>query len=237
MKILVIVPAYNESDSIEKVVKTLQDLDDEIDYLVVNDCSTDNEEEVLLNISANHIVLPVNLGIGGAVQAGYQYAVARDYDIAIQIDGDGQHDPAYISSLIEPVIHGEADMAIGSRFITKEGFQSSGLRRTGITLLSTLIRMVCGVKVYDVTSGFRATNRYMTKVFADDYAQDFPEPEAIVACVMHGGKVKEVPVIMREREAGTSSIHSFKSIYYMIKVSLAVILRRFSMKKEVKKNE
>lgn len=237
MKILVIVPAYNESESIEKVVESLQNMENEIDYLVVNDCSTDNEEEVLRNISANHIVLPVNLGIGGAVQAGYQYADAHDYDIAIQIDGDGQHDPAYISKLVEPLISGEADMAIGSRFITKEGFQSSGLRRTGITMLSALIRLVCGVKVYDVTSGFRATNRFMTKVFANDYAQDFPEPEAIVSCVMHGGRVKEVPVVMREREAGVSSIHSFKSIYYMIKVSLAVILKRFTMKKEERKSE
>ncbi len=231
MKVLVIVPAYNESESIERVVESLQNLGDGIDYLVVNDCSTDNEEEVLLSISANHIVLPVNLGIGGAVQAGYQYADAHGYDVAIQIDGDGQHDPAYISELIEPVICGEADMAIGSRFITREGFQSSGLRRTGITMLSGLIRMVCGVKIYDVTSGFRATNRTMIKVFANDYAQDFPEPEAIVACVMCGGRVKEVPVVMREREAGTSSIHSFKSVYYMIKVSLAVILRRFTKKK------
>ena len=237
MKILVIVPAYNECESIEKVVDSLQNMENEIDYLVVNDCSTDNEEEVLRNISANHIVLPVNLGIGGAVQAGYQYADAHDYDIAIQIDGDGQHDPAYISKLVEPLISGEADMAIGSRFITKEGFQSSGLRRTGITMLSALIRLVCGVKVYDVTSGFRATNRFMTKVFANDYAQDFPEPEAIVSCVMHGGRVKEVPVVMREREAGVSSIHSFKSIYYMIKVSLAVILKRFTMKKEERKSE
>ena len=119
MKILVIVPAYNESESIEKVVESLQNMENEIDYLVVNDCSTDNEEEVLRNISANHIVLPVNLGIGGAVQAGYQYADAHDYDIAIQIDGDGQHDPAYISKLVEPLISGEADIAIGSRFITK----------------------------------------------------------------------------------------------------------------------
>lgn len=230
MKVLVIVPAYNESESIEKVVASLREAGENVDYIVVNDCSTDNEEEVLKNIGANHIVLPVNLGIGGAVQAGYMYADTHDYDIAIQIDGDGQHDPAYIMKLVEPVIRGEADMAIGSRFITKEGFQSSGLRRTGITLLSTLIRLVCGVKVYDVTSGFRATNRFMTKVFAEDYAQDFPEPEAIVTCVMYGGKVKEVPVIMREREAGTSSIHSFKSIYYMIKVSLAVILRRFAVK-------
>lgn len=237
MKALVIVPAYNESESIEKVVESLQNLGDGIDYLVVNDCSTDHEEEVLRNISANHIVLPVNLGIGGAVQAGYQYAVEHDYDVAIQMDGDGQHDPAYLSKLIEQVACGEADMAIGSRFITKEGFQSSGLRRTGITMLSTLIRLVCGVKIYDVTSGFRATNRSMIKVFADDYAQDFPEPEAIVTCVMHGGKVKEVPVIMREREAGESSIHSFKSIYYMIKVSLAVIMKRFTMKKGGKRSE
>lgn len=228
MKILVIVPAYNESENIEKVIENLSGID--ADYLIVNDCSTDNEEEILKNIRANYISLPVNLGIGGAVQAGYIYADTHGYDVAIQIDGDGQHDPAYIEKLVEPVLSGEADMAIGSRFIEKEGFQSSGLRRMGINFLSALIKLLCGVKVYDVTSGFRATNRKMTHIFARDYAQDYPEPEAIVACVTYGGKVKEVPVVMRERAGGVSSIHSFKSVYYMIKVSIAVILKRFTMK-------
>lgn len=230
MKILVIVPAYNESENIEKVIESIHNLNIKVDYLVVNDCSTDNTEEILKRIKANYISLPVNLGIGGAVQAGYVYADYNDYDIAIQIDGDGQHDPEYIEKLIEPVVKGEADMAVGSRFIDKEGFQSSGIRRMGINFLSGLIKIMCGIKVCDVTSGFRATNKKMTHIFANDYAQDYPEPEAIIATVMYGAKVTEVPVVMRERMGGTSSIHSFKSIYYMIKVSVSIILKRFTMR-------
>lgn len=229
MKILVIVPAFNESENIENVVSSLRECSDNVDYLVVNDCSTDNTKEILDDIGANYINLPVNLGIGGAVQAGYLYAKENGYDIAIQIDGDGQHDPAFIPKLIQPIIDGEADMTIGSRFIDKEGFQSSALRRAGINFLSFLIKLMCGQKVYDVTSGFRATNAKLTDLFSTDYAQDYPEPEAILTSVMHGAKIKEVPVIMRERLGGVSSIRKFKSIYYMIKVSTSIIIKRLTI--------
>ncbi len=229
MKILVIVPAFNESENIEKVIEDLQQCDACVDYLVVNDCSTDNTKDILEQANANFINLPVNLGIGGAVQAGYMYADENNYDIAIQIDGDGQHDPAFISKLIQPIIDGEADMTVGSRFIDKEGFQSSAMRRAGINFLSFLIRLTCHQKVYDVTSGFRATNAKLTHLFSTEYAQDYPEPEAIVTSIMHGAKIKEVPVIMREREGGVSSIRRFKSIYYMVKVSTAIIIKRLTI--------
>ena len=229
MKILVIVPAYNESENIEKVVNTLRNCKTKVDYLVVNDCSTDNTKDILSDIGANFINLPVNLGIGGAVQSGYLYAYENNYDIAIQIDGDGQHDPAYIGKLIQPIIDGKADMTIGSRFIDKKGFQSSALRRTGINFLSFLIKLMCGVKIYDVTSGFRATNKKLTELYAREYAQDYPEPEAIITGVMSGATVQEVPVIMKEREGGESSIKSFKSLYYMIKVSIAIIIKRITI--------
>lgn len=226
MKILVIIPAYNESANIETVISNINNCGYDVDYLVVNDCSTDNTKEILDRCNANYLNLPVNLGIGGAVQSGYVYADYNDYDIAIQIDGDGQHDPKYIEELIKPILDGKADMTIGSRFIDKEGFQSSKLRRAGINFLSWLIKLMCGVKIYDVTSGFRATNRKLTHLFAKEYAQDYPEPEAIITSVMYGAKVQEVPVIMHERLGGESSIKSFKSIYYMIKVSVSIILKR-----------
>ncbi len=229
MKILVIVPAFNESENIEKVIQTIENCDVDVDYLVVNDCSTDNTKQILANDRASYINLPVNLGIGGAVQAGYVYAVENDYDIAIQVDGDGQHDPAYISKLIEPIVNDEADMVIGSRFIENEGFQSSALRRTGINFLSFLIRIMCGVKVCDVTSGFRATNKKLNELFSKEYAQDYPEPEAIITSVRNKARIKEVPVVMLERIGGESSIKSFKSLMYMIKVSVSIIVKRFTI--------
>ena len=229
MKVLVIVPAFNESENIEKVIQTIENCEVDVDYLVVNDCSTDNTKQILANEKASYVNLPVNLGIGGAVQAGYVYAVENDYDIAIQVDGDGQHDPAYIPKLIEPIVNDEADMVIGSRFLEKEGFQSSKLRRTGINFLSFLIKIMCGVKVCDVTSGFRATNKKLNKLFSVEYAQDYPEPEAIITSVRNQARIKEVPVVMLERIGGESSIKSFKSLMYMIKVSVSIIVKRFTI--------
>lgn len=150
------------------------------------------------------------------------------YDIAIQFDGDGQHDARYLEDLIAPIESGQADVVIGSRFIEKEGFQSTGLRRLGINFLSGLIHILCGVKVRDVTSGMRAVNRRMIEQFAADYAQDYPEPEAILTAGLAGAKITEVPVQMRERQGGESSINPVRSVYYMIKVSLALILFRFT---------
>lgn len=228
-KILVIIPAYNEQDNIENVLRDIKENAPEMDYLVINDCSRDNTLVKLEESNARYVDLPVNLGIGGGVQTGYIFAEKNGYDIAIQMDGDGQHDAAYLRDLVQPILDGDADVVVGSRYLIREGFQSSALRRMGIKILSTLIRVCTGIQVYDVTSGFRAVNRQMIALFAKNYAQDYPEPEAIVLAAVHGAKIKEVPVVMKERRGGASSISGLKSVYYMIKVSLSVILLKISL--------
>ena len=229
MKTLVIIPAYNEE---ENIINTIADINrhcPEVDYIVINDCSRDSTEAILKTNQKDYLSLPCNLGIGGGVQTGYRYAAENGYDIAIQFDGDGQHDARYLHDLIEPIEAGKADIAIGSRFIRKEGFQSTGLRRMGIGFLSGLIKLLCGIRVTDVTSGMRAVNRRFIEEYARSYAQDYPEPEAIIAAAIRGAKIVEIPVQMRERQGGKSSINPIRSIYYMIKVSLALILARFSI--------
>lgn len=237
MRVLVIIPAYNEEESIADVIAELKAAQPGYDYVVINDCSTDSTLRVLQKNGFNHVDLPVNLGIGGGVQTGYQYAVERGYDIAVQMDGDGQHDPAYMADIVAPVAAGECDMCIGSRFVEKEGFQTSFMRRVGIRFLSLLIRICCGTWVQDTTSGFRATSLQMSGFFSRNYAQDYPEPEAIVSALSAGYTVKEVPVKMRERQGGTSSISTLKSVYYMIKVSIAIVLSRVIHGKGEKKND
>ncbi len=236
MRVLVIIPCYNEEKNLERVITRLKKEAADVDYLIVNDSSTDNSELVCKNLNYNYITLPVNLGIGGGVQSGYIYAKDHNYDIAVQMDGDGQHNPAYLQHVIKPVANGELDMCIGSRFITKEGFQTSFLRRLGISILSTIIKILCNKRVKDVTSGFRACNKELIDYFAKNYAQDYPEPEAIISAVLGGWRVGEAPVIMDERIAGTSSISPLKSVYYMIKVSLSLIVFRITQgrKKEGK---
>lgn len=233
-KVLIIIPAYNEEKNLPNLIKNLEKMYPQYDYIVVNDGSSDHTRELCQREDMNVINLPVNLGIGGAVQTGYKYGWENEYDIAVQIDGDGQHDIAYLDKLLEPLRKNSADVAIGSRFIKKEGFQSSRLRRTGIVFLSRLIQLLTGARVYDVTSGFRAVNRRFLEVYAQDYPSDYPEPEAIVSAIMEGGRVQEVPVIMKERESGKSSINFVRSIYYMIKVTFAVLLRRFAYGKKVR---
>ena len=228
MKAIVIVPAYNEQDSIRNTLKDLEENGAGTDVLVMNDCSTDRTEEILKETGVNYLSFPVNLGIGGGVQAGYQYARDNGYEIAIQFDGDGQHEAKYLQSLINPIVAGEADIVIGSRFVKHEGFQSSGARRLGIGILSRLIRMLTGVKVLDVTSGMRAVNRRFIEEYAEHYAQDYPEPEALLYAGMRKARIREVPVQMRERAGGKSSISALKSVYYMVKVSLALIIGRIT---------
>ena len=228
MKTLVIIPCYNEQDSIVKVINNLKNNAPDVDYLIVNDCSTDNTEKILRENGFNYINNPINLGIGGGVQAGYLYAQQNGYDIAVQMDGDGQHDPKYLSKVIAPVADGTFDMAIGSRFIEKEGFQTSFMRRFGINIISTFILLLTGKRIKDTTSGFRACNRKLIEFFAKNYADDYPEPEAIMACIVNGFSVGEVAVVMEERQGGVSSIRSLKSAYYMIKVCLALIVSRIS---------
>lgn len=230
-KILVLIPCYNEEENIVRTVEHLKQTCPTVDFLVINDCSTDDSAALLRQHGYPFLDLPVNLGIGGGVQCGYRYAHSKGYDVTVQMDGDGQHDPVYLHAVVAPVLSGEADMCIGSRFINKEGFQTSFMRRVGIRFLSGLIHLLCGRRVLDVTSGFRATNARMTAYFAKHYATDYPEPEAILAASLAGYKVSEAPVIMQERQGGVSSISSFKSAYYMVKVSLALVIDRFSIKK------
>ena len=227
-KVLLMIAAYNEEENIERVVDDLKLHYPQYDYLVINDGSTDSTEEICSRKGYSYGSLPVNLGIGGAIQTGYRYALENQYDIAIQIDGDGQHDAAYLEQLIRPILEGKADYTIGSRFIRKEGFQSSGARRAGIHFLSELIRLLCGIKIYDVTSGFRAVGIRSIRAFAENYPTDYPEPEAILDAVMRRERLTEVPVVMREREHGQSSINLQRSIYYMIKVTLDLIICRIS---------
>ncbi len=228
VKVLIIIPAYNESESIEGVVGSLMSQAPQYDYLIVNDGSTDNTLHICRKADFSYLDLPINLGIGGAVQAGYVYAYKNGYDIAVQMDGDGQHDIAYLENMLQPILSDEADVVIGSRFLKKEGFQSSHTRRIGIGLLSMLIKLTTGKRIMDVTSGFRAVNRRFIEIYARDYPTDYPEPEAIVTAIMHRGRVLEVPVRMKARESGTSSITLRKSVYYMIKVTLAILICRLS---------
>lgn len=228
MKILFIIPAYNEQETIIDTIRDIQSHAPDADYIVINDCSKDRTREILQREQICYIDLPVNLGIGGGVQTGYRYALEQGYDIAIQFDGDGQHDAAYIKNLIAPIENGQADVVIGSRFISKEGFQSSALRRFGISFLSALIRFLCGVRVKDVTSGMRAVNRKMIEEYAHNYAQDYPEPEAILTAGLMKARIQEVPVRMHERQGGTSSINAIRSVYYMIKVSIALVMTRIT---------
>jgi hypothetical protein len=237
MKTLIIIPAYNEAKNIVSVVENLKASVPWADYLIVNDASTDNTVEICKKNNYNYVSLPINLGIGGGVQTGYKYALENDYDIAVQHDGDGQHDPAYIENVIRPIIEGKANIVIGSRFIDKQGFQSSSARRAGIKLLSNLIKMCTGLRIYDVTSGYRAVDKKYMEFYANNYPTDYPEPEAIVAATLNGAAVAEVPVIMRERENGVSSINFRKSLYYMIKVSSAIIICRLSNRRPAMKSQ
>ncbi|MCY9664834.1 glycosyltransferase family 2 protein [Paenibacillus alginolyticus] len=224
MKILIIVPAFNESRNLVRLLKKFKSLSLQFDIVVINDCSTDNTSEIAKKHGVIVIDLPCNLGIGGAVQTGYLYARNNNYDVAIQVDGDGQHNPEYIENLIAPIINRSANLVIGSRYIKKEGFQSSYLRRIGISYFKGLIQVLCGKTITDPTSGFRACDSNIISLFASNYPKDYPEPESIVFLLRNNFKVLEVPVVMNDREAGKSSIRSFKTIYYMIKVSLAILI-------------
>jgi len=231
--ILLIIPAYNESETIVSLVKKITDYKEKsnlsLEYIVINDGSTDNEEEILTMNHINHIELIQNLGIGGAVQTGYKYALEHDYDIAVQFDGDGQHDIESLPNLIAPLLSGEADLVTGSRFIEKKesNFQSSFSRRLGIRLISSTVKMVSGLKIFDITSGYRAGNRAVIAQFANRYPSKYPEPESYIYLFKQGFKVKEVPAQMFERQAGTSSIGLFSAVLYMIDVLLSVLIASF----------
>lgn len=226
MKKLIIIPAFNEESNIEKTVHSILKDAPEFDYVVINDCSTDHTRAICEEQGFNIVNLPINLGIGGAVQTGYKYAYEQGYDVAVQVDGDGQHDPEFLNLMAEHLMSHQLDMVIGSRFIEKKGFQSSAARRMGIVFFSKLIKILTGQLITDPTSGLRMVGRNAIGLFAIDYPRDYPEPESVVAVLRRGMKVEEIPVIMHERMGGVSSISLKKSVYYMIKVTLAIFIER-----------
>ena len=230
MRTLIIIPAYNEEkailDTVNSIIKYNKKNKEKFDFVVINDGSKDKTEEILVNNNLNHIKLINNLGIGGAIQTGYKYALNHKYDIAVQFDGDGQHDVNYVKDIIEPIKKGEANMVIGSRFIDtkKEGFKSSASRRMGIKIISFFIKLFTGKKVYDTTSGFRAVDRDIIQLFSNSYPTEYPEPVSEVTILKRKLKIAEVPVLMHERQGGKSSIHAWKNVYYMINVTIAMFI-------------
>ena len=217
MKCLVIIPCYNEEKNILKTVKSIKNKN--IDYVVINDGSTDKSLSVLKQNNINYINLDNNIGIGGVMQTGYKYALRNNYDIAVQFDGDGQHDANYIKKIIDPIKQGKANLVIGSRFIGKESdFKSTITRRIGIRLLQGLYKIITGKIIKDMTSGFRAADKSVIEIFANNYPQEYPEP--VTNLSISNKKIIEVPVKMKKREHGKSSITPFKSIYYMVNVIL-----------------
>ena len=226
MKKIIIIPAYNEEENIERTVNAIQKSAQGFDYVIINDCSTDNTRKICEEKEFNIVNLPINLGIGGAVQTGYKYAYENGYDVAVQVDGDGQHDPEFLNTMADYLIEHQVNMVIGSRFIEKKGFQSSITRRMGIQFFSKLIKVLTGKKITDPTSGLRMIGRNVMEIFSEDYPRDYPEPESIVAVLRKNMKIEEIPVVMLERQGGVSSISPKKSIYYMIKVTLAILIER-----------
>ncbi len=234
-KTLVIIPAFNEAGNIGRTVREVLAVvvpDTKITALVIDDGSSDNTAVLAHQAGACVVPLPFNLGIGGAVQAGYRYADEHGFDIAVQVDGDGQHDVSYLGQLLRPVIDGNVDMAIGTRFLSSQnGFRSTALRRVGIRFFTALIRLITGFTATDPTSGFRACGRRLIRLFASYYPSDFPEPEALVVARRLGARIVDVPVVMRPRIAGKSSIGRLKSPYYMLKVTTAILLHLLKKRK------
>ncbi len=232
-KTLIIIPCYNEEESIGTLLKELLEIGNSLfEIVVINDGSIDKTAAVVSQYNNVALVsLPVNLGIGGAVQTGFKYALENNFDIAIQVDGDGQHPPAEISKLLNVYQETQCNIVIGSRFIAKQGFQSSGLRRMGIFYLRWLNKIFTQIDIYDITSGFRLFDKKAIELVARNYPDEYPEPESLVIFAKAGFSIVETPVIMKSRQSGKSSIQYFSQLYYMIKVTIAMF---FSYIRKVK---
>ena len=225
MRGLAIIPALNEERNLPRVIESLRRSAPGWDACVVDDGSSDATSRIAREQGATLLRLAQNLGIGGAVQTGYLWARDHGYDVAAQIDGDGQHDPAFLQAAAAPIQEGRADFVIGSRYLgATEGFRSTAVRRAGIRYLSWFLRLRCGARVTDPTSGFRVAGRRAIELFAEHYPSDYPEPEAIAVATRSGLSLQEVPVVMRERAHGRSSIGAGGTLYYLLKVSLALLL-------------
>ena len=218
MKILIIIPAYNEQDNIDLLIKDVTSYG--YDYLIINDCSKDNTAEILDKQNYNHLDLPINVGLAGVTQIGFKYACDNDYDCVVNIDGDGQHQPSYVHALIEEVEKGY-DYVVGSRFVDKK--KPITLRMLGSRLICLAIKLKTGKRVTDPTSGMRALGRKTIEKFSKSM-NFYAEPDALSYLLKKGYKVKEVQVEMKERENGVSYFSNpFKSIYFMIAILLAIL--------------
>jgi glycosyltransferase involved in cell wall biosynthesis len=235
-RIVAVVPAYDEEAAIGPVVEEIRAYDPSIDVVVVDDGSSDGTAASAAAAGAAVVRLPFNLGIGAAVQTGFRYALEHGYEVAVRLDGDGQHDPAELPKLLEPLARGEADVVTGSRFRELDGgYRPPVARRLGISWFARLVSMLSGQRVTDTTSGFQALNPRGIALFASDYPSDYPEVEATVLLLKHRLRLVEVPVRMREREHGSSSITLIRSLYYAVKVTLALIVamgRRYAVPSE-----
>jgi glycosyltransferase involved in cell wall biosynthesis len=224
MKILAVVPCYNEEASVGDVVGSLQTACPEMDILVVNDGSRDRTAEAAAAAGAKVAQLPYNMGIGAAMQTGFLYAKAHGYDIAVQVDGDGQHDPAEVGKLLKPIQEGRADIVVGSRFISGGGFKSTPMRRLGIKAFARVLTIMTGQTLTDPTSGFRAAGKKVISLFSEEYPQDYPEVESLLLVHLANLRIAEERVVMRARSGGRSSITPLKSAYYMVKVMMVLFI-------------
>jgi len=227
LRSLAIVPAYNEEGSLAQVLAEIRSADPELEIVVINDHSTDSTAEIAGAAGVSVVHLPFNVVIGGAMQTGYQYARDHGFEVAIQIDGDGQHDAAELPALLDPISRDDADMSIGTRFAGVGAYKATPGRRMGMVLFSTVARMLVKLKITDPTSGFRAVNRRGIELFARDYPHDFPEVESNVLAARHGLRIVEVPVLMRERAAGRSSVTTIRGTYFVIRILLSLFISVF----------
>lgn len=230
-RVVAVVPAWNESGVIGKVVEEIRSFDPTIDVVVIDDASTDDTAAVAESGGATVLRLPFNVGIGGAVQTGFRYALEQGYELAVRLDGDGQHDPSEIAKILGPIEAGDADLVIGSRFVDSDAaYRPPFARRVGIRVFARLVSVLGGQRVTDTTSGFVALDRVGIELFAAEYPHDYPEVEATLVALRSGLRLAQVQVKMRERTIGTSSITFVQSLYYIVKVTLALLvasLRRY----------
>jgi glycosyltransferase involved in cell wall biosynthesis len=227
LRSIAIVPAHNEEASLGALLAELRTAEPDLAVVVINDGSTDSTTRVAEAAGVPVVNLPFNIGIGGTVQTGYQYALEHGFEVAIQVDGDGQHDPTEIARVLEPIFDDRADLVVGTRFVSGGGYRGTRARRVGIHIFASVVSLMVGERVSDTTSGFRAVNRKALRLFASQYPHDYPEVESIVLISRHGLRMLEVPVKMRVRETGASSITALRAAYYMIKVLLALFIGLF----------
>jgi glycosyltransferase involved in cell wall biosynthesis len=228
-RVLVIVPAHNEEDSLPGTLAEVREKAPGVDVLVVDDGSRDATSGAALEAGVHVVRHPVNLGVGGALQTGFRWAVAHGYDIGVQLDADGQHDPSYLGILLAPVVEGRCDVSIGSRFVEATGYRAPINRRLGMMLFQAVVKLAIGRRITDTTSGFRAYSRPVMQVCQHDFPNDFPDAPLLIGLARRGFRLDEVPVVMRERQAGQSFYTLGKQLYYPYKnllASLMALIRR-----------